>query len=171
MKYALVLGLIALAVIGRLIPHPDNFTPVLAVALFAGALLPARLAYVVPLVAVALSDLFIGTPLDASSFAVYGALAASTGLGQWLGKRRTWGRTAGVAFVSSVLFFVVTNFAVWAMGVLYPRTLEGLAQCYVMAIPFFRNELAGTFFWTFVLFGIYEIARQRFPRVSSQSLT
>ena len=171
-QYGLVAALIVLALIGRVMPHPANFTPVLAVAIFAGALLPARLAYVVPLVAIALSDLIMGGPLDWSNLAVYGALLASAALGQWLAPRRTWVRSAGVALVSSVLFFVVTNFAVWAMPQgLYAHTFEGFVECYVLAIPFFRNEALGTLFWTLALFGLYELARQRFFRVSSQSLT
>lgn len=165
----LVIGLIALALIGRLIPHPDNFTPVLAVALFAGALLPMRLAYVVPLIAVLLSDLIIGGPLDASNLAVYGALALTAGAGQVLGRRRTWGRTGGVAVASSLLFFIVTNFAVWAMPEgLYPHTLAGFIDCYVLAIPFFRNELLGTLFWSFLLFGIYDLGRARLETLRPQ---
>jgi hypothetical protein len=84
MRYGLILGLILLAVVGRLIPHPDNFTPIMAVALFAGATLSPRIAYVVPLAALVVSDLLLGFPLDSMALVVYGclfpALALASGL-------------------------------------------------------------------------------------------
>ena len=171
MKYGLVLGLILLALVGRLVPHPANFTPMLAVALFAGALLPARLAYVVPLVAIALSDLIMGSTIDAMTVLIYGSLAVGAGLGQLLGKGRTWPRTIGTALGASVVFFIVTNFGVWALENMYPHTLQGLVECYVMAVPFFRNEVAGTLFWTAMLFGLYDLAQTRLHARDSHAIT
>jgi hypothetical protein len=157
MKYGLILGLILLAVVGRLIPHPDNFTPIMAVALFAGATLSTRIAYVVPLAALVASDLLLGYALDWMALVVYGCLLASVGLGQWLAKRRTWTKTGLAAVAGSLVFYLVTNFAVWVEPHgLYAHTVDGLVQCYVMAIPFFRNSLAGDLFWTALLFGLYE---------------
>jgi len=158
MRYGLVLGLILLAVAGRLIPHPDNFTPIMAVALFAGATLSPRIAYVVPLAALVVSDLLLGFPLDSMTLVVYGCLFASVGIGQWLAKRRTWTRTGLAAVAGSLVFYLVTNFAVWLEPHgLYAHTVDGLLQCYVMAIPFFCNSLAGDLFWTALLFGLYEV--------------
>src|ERR1700704_326697 len=88
MRYGLAIGLILLAVAGRLIPHPDNFTPIMAVALFAGATLSPRIAYVVPLAALIVSDLLLGFPLDSMALVVYGCLFASVAIGQWLPRRR-----------------------------------------------------------------------------------
>lgn len=160
MRYGLIFGLIVLAVVGRLMPHPDNFTPVMAVALFAGATLPGAVAYALPLAALVASDLLLGFPIDWLSAVVYASFLASVGLGQWLGKRRTWPRT-GVATVSgSLLFFAVTNFAAW-LGPhgLYAHTVEGLMQSYAMALPFFQNSLAGDLFWSMVLFLLYDLGR------------
>jgi hypothetical protein len=163
MKYAPIALLIAIALVARLLPHPDNFTPVLAVALFAGATLPGALAVGVPLAAMLGSDLLMGEALTWTSAVVYGCFAAATLLGRWLGTKRTgtrsWTKTAGAALAGSLFFFVVTNFAVWlGLHALYPRTWEGLVECYAMAIPFFRNALAGDLFWTLALFGLYEVA-------------
>jgi hypothetical protein len=159
MRYGLILALILLAVVGRLIPHPDNFTPIMAVALFAGATLPSRIAYVVPLAALVVSDLLLGYPLDWMALVVYGCLLASVGIGQWLTTRRTWSRTGLAAVAGSLVFYLVTNFAVWVEPHgLYTHTVDGLLQCYFMAIPFFRNSLAGDLFWTALLFGLYEVA-------------
>src|SRR6266852_1781026 len=87
MRYGLILGLILLAVVGRLIPHPDNFTPIMAVALFAGATLSTRIAYVVPLAALVASDLLLGYALDWMALVVYVCLLASVGLGPGLDSR------------------------------------------------------------------------------------
>jgi hypothetical protein len=158
-KLPLVIGLVALAMLGRLIPHPENFTPVLAVALFGGAMLPLRLALGMPLAALIASDLLLGQALDAMSLVVYGCFLAAVGIGQWLGKRRTWTKTGLAAVGGSLLFFLVTNFAVWLGGDLYPMTGEGVAECYVMALPFFRNALAGDLFWSALLFLVYDFSR------------
>lgn len=173
MKYGLVIGLIVLALVGRVMPHPDNFTPLMAVALFSGALLPARFAFFVPLAAVAISDVLMGYAFDAMTAVIYGSLTAGAALGLWLGRARTWGRTLAAALAGSVLFFVVTNFAVWALTgahALYPHTFAGLIDCYVMALPFFRNEATGTLFWTALLFGVFDLVRVRIgahaPRVA-----
>src|SRR5215212_2089173 len=151
--------LILLAMVGRLVPHPPNFTPVLAAALFGGAMLPRRVSWAVPILAMVASDLALGYPLGWMNGVVYGCILAAVGLGAWLGRRRTWGRTAAAALGGSVLFYVVTNFAVWlgAEG-MYLHTPGGLAQCYVAALPFFRNSLAGDLLWTAALFGLHDLA-------------
>jgi hypothetical protein len=174
MRYGLAIGLILLGVAGRLIPHPDNFTPIMAVALFAGATLSPRIAYVVPLVALAVSDLLLGFPLDSMALVVYGCLFASVAIGQWLAKRRTWTRTLFAAVAGSLVFYVVTNFAGWLQPhSLYAHTVDGLLQGYVMAIPFFRNSLAGDLFWTALLFGLYEVGHSwlKSPRVKPTQLS
>lgn len=160
MKYVMVIGLIALALAGRMVPHPDNFTPVLAIALFGGATLSGGLAYFAPFAAMFLSDLLLGNSFTWMTLVIYGCFLVGAGLGQWLGKERTWTKT-GLATVSgSLLFYVVTNFGVWLTpGGLYPHTLDGLIECYWMALPFFRNSLAGDLFWTAMLFGIFDLVQ------------
>ncbi|HZR68590.1 MAG TPA: DUF6580 family putative transport protein [Burkholderiales bacterium] len=171
MKQGLVIALIVMALAGRLVPHPDNFTPVLAVALFGGAMLPGAGAFLVPVAALFLSDLALGNSLGWMTVVIYGAFLAGAGIGRWLGPRRTWTRTAFAAVGGSLLFYVVTNFAVWALpgghAPLYPATLAGLAESYWMGLPFLRNGLAGDLFWTAVLFGVFDLARSRAGRATA----
>jgi hypothetical protein len=156
--------LILLAAACRLLPHPMNFTPVLAVALFGGATLPRRLALAVPLGAMVLSDLALGYGFGTMNLVVYACFLAAVGLGWWLREKRTPGRTLGAALAGSLLFFVVTNFWVWLGPMMpppydYPPTFAGLVKCYVMALPFLRNSLAGDVCWTLGLFTLYDLAR------------
>jgi len=166
MKHVLVIGLIALALAGRVAPHPDNFTPVLAVALFGGAMLSGGVAYLVPLAAMFASDLLLGNSFTGMTVVVYGCFLVAAALGQWLGRDRTWAKTGFAAVGGSLVFYVVTNFAVWITpgdvhqhAALYPRTLDGLIECYWMALPFLRNSLAGDLFWTVALFGVFDLVQ------------
>lgn len=160
MKYYLIAGLIILALVGRLIPHPDNFTPMLAVALFGGAVLPGRTAFLIPLAAMLSSDLLMGNSITWMTPVIYGCFALGTGLGRWLGRDRTWAKTGFVALAGGFLFYLVMNFAVWMTpNGLYPHTVDGLIQCYVMALPFLRNDIAGNVLWSGLLFGLFDLVR------------
>ena len=151
--------MIVLAALARLIPHPPNFTPVGAVAIFGGACLTdRRLALLVPLTALFLSDLFLG--LHVLIPVVYGSFTLNVLLGRWLRTRRTVGSTATVAFLGSVQFFAVTNFACWLLY--YPPTAEGFAACYVAAIPFFQNTLLGDAVFATAMFGTLAVAERGF---------
>ncbi len=157
----IVLGLIVLGIVARLVPHPWNATPVMAIALFGGTHLSKRYAIILPLVIVAVSDLLIGwhstVPFTWGAFALTGLLA-------WrLRPEPDWGRIAATSLTGSLIFFVITNFGVWMTGELYPQTFEGLRQCYVVAIPFFRNTLAGDVVYTAVFFGTYALAGRLLP--------
>jgi hypothetical protein len=154
--------MILAAAASRLIPHPPNLASITAVALFGGAYLSdKRLAFLVPLAALFLSDLILG--LYSHMEIVYGSFALVVCIGLLLRKRRTPLRIAGAALSSSILFFVITNFGVWAFGSLYPKTIEGLVACYVAAIPFFQNTLAGDALYTAALFGGFALAERWIP--------
>ena len=164
-RLLVLVGIILVAAASRLIPHPPNFTPIAAIALLGGAYFnDKRLSFLIPLAAMFLSDLTIG--LHSGMPVVYACFALTVCIGFWLRKRKSVACIAGAALASSVLFFVVTNFGVWALGSLYPRTVEGLAACYVAAIPFFQNTLLGNAFYTAVLFGGFALAEYRFPALS-----
>jgi hypothetical protein len=154
----IVLALVAMDVIARLLPHAPNFTPVAASALFAGVFLGSRLlALTVPLGAMGLSDSVIGFYDWHVMVAVYVALALPAVLG-WFAKsssRRIL--VLPLAVVSSVIFFVMTNFAVWMSSGMYPHDVAGLLKCSVAAIPFFQNTLMGDTFWAIALFGTVAI--------------
>ena len=161
-RFFVLAGMILAAAASRLIPHPPNFAPIGAMALFGGACFAQkRWAFVVPLAAMFLSDLVLG--LHRLMPVVYGSFAMIVCLGFWLRRRRTVVPIAGAALASSVLFFVLTNFGVWALGSWYPRTWGGLVACYVAAIPFFHNTLLGDAVYSTVLFGGLALAEKGLP--------
>lgn len=154
---------VALVVVGvllRLAPHPWNMTPVGASALFAGAHLPLPMALVVPTATLAISDVVIG--VHSLWWVTWGTCTLGALLGRLLRARCGVAWIGAMAVTSSMLFFVTTNLAVWAQGLLYPRTLDGLATCFVAAIPFFQNSLLGDLLWTGVLFGSWAVVARRF---------
>lgn len=151
-RLIVLIGVILAAAASRVIPHPPNFTPIAAMALFGGAqFADRRLAFLVPLSAMFASDLVIG--LHALLPVIYACFALIVCLGFWVRSRKSVFRIAGATLAGSVLFFVVTNFAVWAAGSLYPKTLDGLVTAYVAAIPFFRNTVLGDAVYVVALFG------------------
>lgn len=170
-RFLVLVGMILAAAASRLIPHPPNFAPIGAMALFGGACFASkRLAFLVPSAAMLLSDLAIGLLSGDLSLGlhrlipvVYGNFALIVYLGFWLRRRRNAVPIAGAALASSVLFFVLTNFGVWALGSWYPKTWDGLVACYVAAIPFFHNTLLGDAVYSTVLFGGLALAEKGLP--------
>lgn len=150
------LGLVALGVAGRLLPHEPNFTPVAAAALFAGFFMRhGSFAACVPLATLLISDAVLGVYDYKVMAVVYLCMLAPVLFRQVL-KRRLSGWSVGLGAVSSsTLFFVATNFAVWLFSGMYARTFQGLVECYVMALPFFRGTLLGDLVWSSLLFGGY----------------
>ena len=164
-----LISIILAAALSRLLPHPPNMTSVTAVALFGGAYFSdRRLAFLVPLAALFLSDLVLG--FYDHMGVVYASFALIVCIGLWLGKDRSVVRIAAATLASSILFFLLTNFGVWAFGSLYPRTLDGLITCYVAAIPFFRNTLQGDILYTFILFGGFALLERRFSMLRESSV-
>jgi hypothetical protein len=151
----LAAGLTVAGALLRLAPHPFNFAPVGGVSLFAGARLRGWQAYLLPLALMAVTDPLLGGYSFATPF-VYASFLISV----WLGRRLLRNsesplRIGGVAAASSLQFFLISNFAVWLHGVLYPVTLSGLAQCFTMAIPFYGRTLAADLFYSAVFFGLH----------------
>jgi hypothetical protein len=159
-----LLSAILVAAALRLVPHPPNFTPIGAMALFSGAYLGRRgLAFVAPLGAMLLSDIVLG--FYSGFWITYVAVALIVLIG-WLALQSVSVlRVGGAAIASSVLFFVVSNFGTWALSGMYAHTLAGLAACYVAAIPFFQNTVAGDLFYAALLFGGFRIAELLLPRL------
>ena len=165
-----VLALILLAMLGRflpwLVPQLGNFTPVAAVALFAGCYLKdQKLALWVPLVAMLVSDAILG--FHSLIPVVYGCLALTVYFGILLQKRTSAGRVLGFALASSLIFFIVTNFAVWLSSGMYPMSVAGLQACFIAAIPFWRNELLGTLCYSAALFGGYALLKARYSSIAA----
>src|SRR6266700_6417449 len=161
-RLLVVVLMILAAAASRLIPHPPNLASITAVALFGGAYLTnKRLALIVPIAALFLSDLILGFYRHME--VVYGSFILVVCVGFWLQRKRSALRIAGAALASSIIFFIVTNLGVWAFQSLYPKTAAGLLACYVAAIPFFQNTLVGDAFYTAVLFGGFALAEKLFP--------
>jgi LPXTG-motif cell wall-anchored protein len=159
----LALILVALAIVFRFIPHIANFTPILAIALFGGAYLNKKYALILPLAFMMVTDLFLG--MHNTIIFTWGSILLISGLGMLLRQKKNTFNITLSTFASAMLFFIVTNFGVWVMG-WYPRTLEGLINCYTLAIPFFRTTLASTLLYSFVLFGIYELVARKVKQTS-----
>ena len=176
----LLVALIFAAVLTRLIPHPPNFSPIEAVALFGGAYFAKRQwALVVPLVAMFASDLLLGLLnggiywsyfASAGYLLVYACIALSTVLGFGLRGKVGAGRVLAYSLAGSLLFFVVTNFGVWLSGSMYPKNLGGLVAAYVAGIPFFQWTVLGTLFYSALLFGGFELLRSRVPALRPQTV-
>ncbi len=167
-RVVVLASIIVAAVASRLIPHPPNMASMTAVALFSGAYLTdKRLAFLVPLFALFISDLIL-VGLYTHMEIVYGSFAFIVCVGLLLRRRRSPWRIASAALASSILFFVITNFGVWAFEALYPKTVAGLFGCYVAAIPFFQNTLVGDALYTVILFGGFALAEKSFPALSEK---
>ena len=154
-----VLALIAVAAGARLLPHlPANFSPVGAMGLYAGAMLPGPWALAVSLTGLFLSDLVIGLYHPLTMLFVYAGLAANVGLGLIVGRRQSGlAGTIIAAFMGAIIFFILSNFGVWLAGEMYPLTTEGLRACYIAAIPFFGNTLTSQLLFSLVLFGAHRV--------------
>ncbi len=158
-----------LAALVRLAPHPPNFSPIGGVALFGGARLRGWQAYVVPLLALAITDpirsrMEGGYPAYSSgTIIVYASFMISVFLGRtFLRNTNSPVRIASVVFAGSLQFFLITNFFSWfSLGDIYPRTLSGLATCYIAALPFYGRTLLGDLFFSGVLFGAYALLSRR----------
>lgn len=166
----MVVVLILLAAASRLLPHPPNFAPVAAIGLFAGATLDKRAAWLVPFAALILSDAFLGFYLPIAMLMNYLGFAACLALGTLLlQKQRGVGRIAVAGLASAVAFFVISNLGMWLSGY-YPRTLAGLSECYVAAIPFFRNTLASDLLFSGALFGGHALLQALAARLRGKAV-
>lgn len=164
LRVSALIAIILAAAATRLIPHPPNVTSIAAIALFGGAYFSDKwFAFVVPLSALFLSDLFIGF-YPHMEF-VYVSFALVVCIGIWLQKRRTILAVGGATFASSLLFFLMTNFGVWYFQSLYPKTLDGLLSCYVAGLPFFENSVQGDLIFSAVLFGSFTLLEKGFPQL------
>ena len=161
-RLTVLLSAILAAAALRLVPHPPNFTPIGAMALFGGAYLGRRwLAFVAPLAALLVSDLVLG--FYAGMWVQYLAVALVVLIAWGVLRRISLLRVVGAALVSSVLFFLVTNFGTWALSGMYPLTPTGLAACYVAALPFFQNTVAGDLLYSGLLFGGFALLERAVP--------
>lgn len=157
-ELSLAMNLVGLDVVARLAPHAPNVTPIAASAVFAGMVLRSRaLALAVPIAGLLLSDLVVGSYDWRIMGVVYAALALPALAARW-GRARPV-VLAPLVLSSSLLFFATTNLAVWAFSGMYAHDLHGLVHCYVAALPFLWNTVAGDALWTTLLFGCWWSAK------------
>ena len=152
-KEKVLFSFVLIAALTRLVPHPPNFAPITAMSLFAGTYFTRKqLAFILPLLAMLISDLFLG--FYTISIFVYLSLAVITWMGQQ--KNRV---TPKLVLLGSVLFFLISNLGVWLLY--YPKTIDGLVTCFVLAIPFFATSLLGDIFYSVIMvFGFSAVSRR-----------
>lgn len=161
----LIIGMMLLAAFSRLIPHPANFTAVLAVALFGGAKFKnLSLAILVPLIVMMTTDLVIGF-YSLMPF-VYGCIVLTAIIGMYIGRTSNPVYILFGSLLASTLFFMVTNATVWYHNPQFAQTFSGLLICYDFAIPFFRNQLFGDLFFNMLLFGSFYIVKNKIPSLA-----
>lgn len=180
LRWSVLCGMILVAALSRLVPHPPNFTPLGGMALFGGAMFSHWLpAIAVPLGAMVLSDILLGVFVygygvwhDTLLF-VYASLLLIVFLGRLVRRRLSVASVAGATLAGSLLFFLITNFGVWLVSCrsansIYPPTPQGLLACYIAALPFLGNTLAGDFFYSGILFGSWAVLQRRVAALAEQ---
>lgn len=153
-----IITLTIIGIISRLVPHLPNMTPVGATALFSSAKFGMKKGMIILLLTMLISDVLIG--LHPVMWATYGSFMITILIGWWVQKKYSLSRFMTGTFISSIVFFIITNFAVWLVpNGMYAKTLTGLIHCYIMALPFFRNSLIGDFFYGFMFYYGYEVVK------------
>lgn len=161
-RFLLLTGLILVAAASRFVPHPVNFAPIGAIALFAGAHFSSkRAAFIVPLVALLIGDLVTG--LHSLMPFVYGCFALNVLLGFWIKRGQSTTRILSATLTGAAVFFLFTNFGSWLAFETFPKTAPGLLACYAAGIPYLINSLLGDLFYVAVLFGGVAFAEAKFP--------
>jgi hypothetical protein len=170
LRILLIVGFILLAAAVRILPHPWNFTPIGAMALFSGAKLTNKwTAFLIPLSALFLGDLFIG--FHQLMLIVYLSFCASVLIGRYFRNHQTILPLSVATLLGAIQFFLITNLAVWAYGyTTYAKSFSGLLSCYVDGIPFFANTLAGDAVYAVALFGGFALAERLNPALSRSRL-
>ena len=162
-RAALVTCIVLAAAALRIVPHPLNFAPIGALALFGGAYYSSkRAAMVVPLLSLVAGDFFVG--FHKLIPYVYASFLVSVAFGFWLRPKKSAARIGGATLAGAIQFFLLTNFAIWATSTgSYPKTWSGLVECYIAGVPLFWNTLAGDAFYAALLFAAMALAEKRFP--------
>ncbi|MBU2595267.1 hypothetical protein KJ713_00315 [Patescibacteria group bacterium] len=152
----LAIVLIIFAVASRLLPHPANFAPIAAVGIFSAFVFKNKLLrYGVPIIAMLLSDTIIGFYAPLVMLAVYLSFFIATLLGRYLKNHQNLSNGVGVSLLASLQFYLITNLAVFLFTPMYAKNLQGLINCYYLALPFFRNTILGDLVYTGAIFGLY----------------
>jgi len=168
-KLLLIILFIAVIFFGRVLPHPYNFTPLIAVTLLSSYAISNRiLALLVPLIGFWLSDLFMNNIIYAgyySNFTIfnsgmiwtYGAIVLVGLMGSSFIKKISSGKVVLASLSGSTIFYIISNFGVWALSPMYAKSAASLIQCYSLALPFYGTSLIGDLLYSSLLFGAYQL--------------
>ena len=161
-RFWLLSIMILAAAFTRLIPHPPNFTAVGAMALFGGAYFSEKkFAFIVPMIAMLLTDLIIG--FHNGMLSVYFSFVLIVGIGIMLSRNIKFKNVIAASLLSSLLFFVLTNFQMWIQSPLYAKNISGLIACFIAAIPFFHHTILSDLAFVGLLFGFFAVIQTKFP--------
>jgi hypothetical protein len=164
----IAVALTLLSALGRLLPHPPNVTPVGSSSLFAGARINGWMAYLLPILVMAATDPLVGGYTRATPF-IYLSFLISVWIGRRVGSSNSALRIGSACLLSSVQFFLITNFATWMLGTWYAKSLAGLADCYIAALPFFGYTVLGDLFFTATIFGLFALLTRGMVQSEAQS--
>jgi hypothetical protein len=162
---------ILLGAVLRVIPHPANFVPIAAIALFGGTYLNKKVALILPLAAMIVSDFFIGFDSIESRLTVYGSFILIGLIGLWIRNHKSIWTVLGGSVLGSVLFYLITNLVFLYEPTMYPHTWAGQITSYVNALPFFRNTVLGDLFYVSILFTAYELCQELLKSTSLPART
>lgn len=164
-RFIIITTMILLAGLVRFIPHPPNFAPIAALALFGGRYInDKKIAFVVPVIVMLLTDYVLG--FHYLMPAVYLSFVLIVGIGLLLRKTNKVVWLISGSIGASTLFFIITNFYEWFVGILYPKTMIGLITCFVAAIPFYFNTLMGDLFYVILMFMSFELLNHKFQELA-----
>lgn len=158
---------IAICILGRLLPHPPNMTPLCSVCLFSGHKLPSWLSYCVSIISLFVSDAMLSylygyDMFGAWSFFTYSGFLFITFIGSFFMKGDlNIGRLFFYVVMASCIFWLWTNFGVWLSYTLYPKNLDGFISCYVAALPFLRNSIIGDVIFSAAIFYGFSLFRNK----------
>ena len=158
-KFYSAMVLIIILAFSRIIPHPPNFTPILGIAVFAGAIFDKKIySFIILLLAMILSDLFLG--FHGSMLIIYFAIFLNVVIGIYLIRKIDYFKICISLVLGSLVFFIITNFAVWFSSGMYPHSLEGLLACYTMALPFLQSTVISTVLYGIGAFFIFKLSNK-----------
>ena len=172
LRFGVVLLMIVIAAFSRIIPHMPNFSPLGVIGIFGAAYFSRKWqAFLIPIAATWLSDLFINNVIYAKYYPTftwfyegfywqYGSYLLITLAGVFILQKVTPQRIIAGTLCSSVIFFLVSNFGCWSG---YPQTIDGLLACYAAGLPFLKGTLLGDLFYSGVLFVTFALAQKQFP--------
>ncbi len=169
MRNLVLVGIILATAFSRLIPHPPNFTPLIAVALLGGATLHKKyLAFGIPVLAMFIADMVLG--FHQTMIWGYSAMMLIAFLGMGFKQNKSMVNIGIQSVIGSLVFYLISNFGVWMTGMMYPKTVSGLGACYVAGLPFLTNTLASTVLYSAVLFGGLALLEKSIPQLQTESI-